>query len=101
MNLPSEVVAFTWMAFFGTLIFGCCVAAAALWLLLWAVKQLEVRDPITQPQDVAERLGALTPGTVFSDTAQKRAASKRRLDLVAQKARGPARLMTFSPKDVA
>ena len=70
-------------------------------MLLVAARQLELRDPIDQPQDVAERLGALTSGQVFTDTAQRRAESKRRLHLVAQQERGRARLMTFVPKDVA
>ena len=85
----------------GTVVFGCVLAAVALWLLLWAVKQLDVRDPITQPEDVAERLGALTTGQAFTDTAQRRAEQKRRLTLVAQKSRGPAKLATFTPKGAA
>ena len=90
----------TWTILAGTVGFAAVVIALLLWLVVGAARE-DMRDPICQPEDVAERLGALTPGQVFTDTAQRRAEQKRRLTLVAQKDRGPAKLATFIPKDVA
>ena len=92
-----------WTALIGTVIFAGVLAAAALWLLAGAVRKLDDgRDEIAQPEDVAERLGALTSGQIFTDTAQRRAEAKRRLHLVAEKERGRPRIVPFgSPKGAA
>ena len=91
-----------WQILAGTVLFAMVLIALSAWALIYAMNALDDgRDEIDQPHQVADRLGALTDGQVFSTTAQRRAEHKRRLHLLAQKARGPAKLSTFTPKGAA
>ena len=91
-----------WQVFAGTVLFAMALIALSAWALIYAMNALDNgRDEIDQPHQVADRLGALTEGQVFSTTAQRRAEQKRRLTLVAAKSRGPAKLSTFRPKEIA
>lgn len=91
----------TFSIFMGTVGLALLALFAVAYMLREAWRALrDERDEIAQPVDVAERLGALTHGQVFTDTCQKRAESKRRLTLVASKTRGPAKLSAFAPKGV-
>lgn len=91
-----------WQILAGTVLFALVLIAVSAWALIYAMSALEDgRGEIDQPHQVADRLGALTHGQVFTTTAQQRAEQKRRLHLASEKARGPAKLSTFNPKGAA